>query len=396
MGKPLIWYTIQNLKKAGIKEIIIVQGEKKDVEEELKNYKFPNLKIKYLIQKEPKGMGNALWQARNLVKGPFFVLIAEEGIDCEKIIKVLWSKSKNSKAKVVLTGQKTENPQLFGIVKLKGDKVIKIVEKPKKGKEPSNIKVVGIYLLEPRFFEIYEKIKKHMYDFEDTLSEYMRKYEVKLALIEKTEKEAPFFLKYPWHLFNLRKYLFDNFLENKIEKSAKISKNVIIEGKVFIEKNARILEGAIVKGPCYIGDGCLVGNNSLVRDYTDLEENVVIGAFCEVARSIFQKGATTHSGYFGDSIVGEGTKIGAGTITSNVRLDRGEIFSEVKGEKINTGLKSFGAVIGKNSFIGTKVNIMPGKFIGSNCQIGPNSIVFENIEDNTIFYTKFKLIKKRT
>jgi bifunctional UDP-N-acetylglucosamine pyrophosphorylase/glucosamine-1-phosphate N-acetyltransferase len=101
--------------------------------------------------------------------------------------------------------------KLFGIVKLKGDKVIKIVEKPKKGKEPSNIKVVGIYLLEPRFFEIYEKIKKHMYDFEDTLSEYMRKYEVKLALIEKTEKEAPFFLKYPWHLFNLRKYLFDNF-----------------------------------------------------------------------------------------------------------------------------------------------------------------------------------------
>jgi NDP-sugar pyrophosphorylase family protein len=119
MGKPLIWYTIQNLKKAGIKEIIIVQGEKKDVEEELKNYKFPNLKIKYLIQKEPKGMGNALWQARNLVKGPFFVLIAEEGIDCEKIIKVLWSKSKNSKAKVVLTGQKTENPQAFWNSKIK-------------------------------------------------------------------------------------------------------------------------------------------------------------------------------------------------------------------------------------------------------------------------------------
>jgi bifunctional UDP-N-acetylglucosamine pyrophosphorylase/glucosamine-1-phosphate N-acetyltransferase len=393
MGRPLIWYTIENLKRAGLKEIIIVQGEKKDVEEELKNYKFPSLKIKYLIQKEPRGMGNALWQARNLVKGPFFVLIAEEGIDCEKIIKILWRKSKNSRAKVILTGQKTENPQLFGIVKLKGDKVIKIVEKPKRGKEPSNIKVIGIYLLEPRFFEIYEKIKKHMYDFEDALSEYMRKYEVKLALIEKPEKEAPFFLKYPWHLFNLRKYLFDNFLESKIEKSAKISKNVIIQGKVYIGKKTKIFEGAVIKGPCYIGENCIIGNNSLIREYADLENNVMIGAFCEVARSIFQEGSTTHSGYFGDSIVGKNTKIGAGTITSNVRLDRGEIFPEVKGEKIKTGLKSFGTVIGENALIGTKVNIMPGKFIGSNCIIGPNSLIKENIEDDAHFFTEFKKVK---
>jgi len=122
-----------------------------------------------------------------------------------------------------------------------------------------------------------------------------------------------------------------------------------------------------------------------------LEENVVIGAFCEVARSIFQKGVTTHSGYFGDSIIGEGTKIGAGTITSNVRLDRGEIFSEVKGEKLNTGLKSFGAVIGKNTFIGTKVNIMPGKFIGSNCIIFPNSLIKGNIKDNTVLKWKKNL-----
>ena len=126
-----------------------------------------------------------------------------------------------------------------------------------------------------------------------------------------------------------------------------------------------------------------------------MERNVLIGAFCEVARSIFQEGATCHPGYFGDSIIGENTKIGAGTITSNVRLDRAEIFSEVKGEKINTGLKSFGTVIGENACLGTKVNIMPGKFIGSNCQIGPNSLVNENIEDDTIFYTGFKEIKEK-
>jgi bifunctional UDP-N-acetylglucosamine pyrophosphorylase/glucosamine-1-phosphate N-acetyltransferase len=389
MGKPIIYWNLKGAEEAGIKKVIIVQSPKTDVEEELKKFKFKKIKIKYVIQPKPLSTGNALWQARNFLKGYFFVLNADV-LNSKEILKEMLKKIKKER-KPCLAGQKTKTPWLFGMMELKGDRILKIVEKPKKGKEPSDIKVVGVYYLEPKYFYYYQKVKKNPHDLEDALSEYMKENEVKMALIKKKEEETPAFLKYPWHLFNLRKYLFDNFLKEKIERGAKISKNVIVEGKVYVGKNAKILEGAIIKGPCYIGDGCLVGNNSLVRDYTDLEENVAIGAFCEVARSIFQKGVTTHSGYFGDSIIGEGTKIGAGTITSNVRLDRGEIFSEVKGEKLNTGLKSFGAVIGKNTFIGTKVNIMPGKFIGSNCTIFPNSLIKGNIKDNTVLKWKKNL-----
>jgi bifunctional UDP-N-acetylglucosamine pyrophosphorylase/glucosamine-1-phosphate N-acetyltransferase len=389
MGKPIIYWNLKGIEEAGIKKVIIVQSPKKDVEEELKKFKFKKIKIKYVIQPKPLSTGNALWQARNLLKEHFFVLNADV-LNSKEILKEMLKKIKKEK-KPCLAGQKTKTPWLFGMMKLRGDRILKIVEKPQKGKEPSNIKVVGVYYLEPKYFYYYQKVKKNPHDLEDALSEYMKENEVKMALIKKKEEDTPAFLKYPWHLFSLRKYLFDNFLKEKIERSAKISKNVIIDGKVYVGKNAKILEGAIIKGPCYIEDGCLVGNNSLVRDYTDLEENVVIGAFCEVARSIFQKSVITHSGYFGDSIIGEGTKIGAGTITSNVRLDRGEIFSEVKGEKINTDLKSFGAVIGKNTFIGTKVNIMPGKFIGSNCIIFPNSLIKGNIKDNTVLKWKKNL-----
>jgi bifunctional UDP-N-acetylglucosamine pyrophosphorylase/glucosamine-1-phosphate N-acetyltransferase len=388
MGKPIIYWNLKGMEEAGIKKVIIVQSPKKDVEEELKKFNFKKLKIAYVIQPKPLSSGDALWQARNLLKDPFFLLNADilnskEILD--EMIKVI-----RKEKKPTLAGQKTKTPWLFGMMKLKGNRILEIIEKPKKGKEPSDIKVVGVYYLEPKFFLYYQKVKRNPHDLEDALSEYMKENEVKMVLIKKKEEETPAFLKYPWHLFNLRKYLFDNFLEEKIERSAKISKGAIVEGRVYVGKNAKILEGAIIKGPCYIGDNCFVGNNSLVRDYTDLEENVVIGAFCEVARSIFQKEATTHSGYFGDSIVGEGTKIGAGTITSNVRLDRKEIFAEVKGERINTGLKSLGTVIGKNTSIGTKVNIMPGKFIGSNCLIYPNSLIKENIRDNSVFSNEFK------
>jgi bifunctional UDP-N-acetylglucosamine pyrophosphorylase/glucosamine-1-phosphate N-acetyltransferase len=392
MGKPLIFYCLKGIEKIRkIKEVLIIQSPKRDVEECIKNLKF-NFKIKFLIQKRPLGMGNALFQARDFLKDYFFVLNGDV-LNSDEILGIMIEKFKRER-KPILAGQKTKNPEIFGMMRLKGDRILEIVEKPKKGEEPSNIKVLGVYLLEPSFFRFYEKVKKHQYDFEDALSEYMKEKEVKMALLKKSDEETPAFLKYPWHLFNLRKYLFDNFLESKIEKSAKISKNVIIQGKVYIGKKTKIFEGAVIKGPCYIGENCIIGNNSLIREYTDLENNVMIGAFCEVARSIFQEGSTTHSGYFGDSIIGKNTKIGAGTITSNVRLDREEIFSEVKGEKIKTGLKSFGTVIGENTFIGTKVNIMPGKFIGSNCVISPNSVIFGNIGDNIIFSTKFKEIKK--
>ena len=71
MGRPLIWYTIESLKKAGVKDIIIVQGFRKEIEEGLREYQ-PD--IKYVIQPESKGMGDAILKAEGLIHGQFLVL----------------------------------------------------------------------------------------------------------------------------------------------------------------------------------------------------------------------------------------------------------------------------------------------------------------------------------
>lgn len=368
MGRPLIWWTIDGLKKSGIKDIIIVQGPQRDVEKEL-----TNKDIKYIVQPKPLGMGDALWQAKNFINGPFAVLNAER-VDVKEIISNL----KYPTSKSILIGQKTKTPELFGTMKLKGSRVLGIVEKPK-GNPPSNIKVVGVYFLELGFFKYYQKVKKHQYNFEDALSLYMKDNEVKVHILKKPEEETPS-LKYPWHLFSMAKYLFNNNL----------GKNEIRLGK-----NVKIFEGAVIKGPCYIGDNCLVGNNAVIRDYTNLEEGVMVGALAEVARSIFQKDAHVHSGYFGDSIFGENCRVGAGTVTANVRLDKGEIKVKIKGEKINTGLTSLGAVIGSNTHIGINVSLMPGLLVGYNCAVGPHSLVRENLDNDTTFYSEFKEIAKK-
>jgi len=390
MGKPVIFYTVESLRKAGVSEIIIVQSKKtKEIQKELKKYKL-GVSVKYFDSPKPKGMGNTLWQVRNLLKERFLVVNAER-IDADEILKN--AKIKIEKNKTLLFGKKTKNTELFGIMRLKGDKVLDIIEKPKKGKEPSKIKVVGVYILEPDFFEVYKKVKKHQYDFEDALSKYAKENDVKVVILKTEENKTPV-LKYPWHLFRAKNYLFDKFLKSKIEKSAYVSKKAVIEGKVYIGKNTKVFENAVIKGPCYVGEDCVIGNNSLIRDCTDLENKVVIGANAEIKNTVFQENSHVHSGYIGDSIIGEGCRIGAGVVTANLRIDRGIIKSIVKDKKIETGLKRFGCVIGDNTKTGIHCSFMPGVLIGSNCIIGPNSVVTKNIKDNKLFYTEFKRVVK--
>jgi bifunctional UDP-N-acetylglucosamine pyrophosphorylase/glucosamine-1-phosphate N-acetyltransferase len=366
MGRPLIWYTLTALAEAGIREAIVVQGSKRDIEKELGRYKIRGLKIKYLIQRKSRGMGNALLQAKSLIRGRFLILNAER-IDAEEILKEL---RPHHRFGAVLFGQKTKTPELFGIIRVRGARALGIIEKPKT-RPPSNIRVVGIYLLEPEFFKYYQKTKKHQYDFEDALSLYIKEKKTGLVILKKPEEKTPS-LKYPWHLFGIAKYLFDKYLGRE---------------EVKIGKNVKIHKGAVIKGPCYIGDNCLIGNNSVIRDYSDLENGVVVGALAEVARSLFQQNVHTHSGYFGDSIFGEDCRLGAGTITANARFDRREIQTIVKNEKTATGLRSLGVICGRNTKTGINVSLMPGVLIGSDSIIGPHSLVRKNIKEGTIFFS---------
>lgn len=388
MGRPLIWYTIKSLKEAKIEEIIIVQNASKEIEEELGKYDL-GIGIKYVVQKESMGMGNAVLCARSLIKD-YFVVVNPYHFEAGEIVKTALEKFtlRKKSIEMILFGAKTDRPWdygNFGFNVVDGFYyVTSITEKPEKGKELSDKKIVGIYILPLNFLEYLDQTPKEYYSFEEALKLYMSENSNKpdkpnLTVCCFLDKELPS-VKYPWHLFGATKALMGKYLGDKPQ----------------IGKNVKIFENAVIKGPCYIGDNCVIGNNTLIRDYCNLENNVMVGANAEITRCIFQEDVHTHSGYFGDSIFGKGCRIGAGTVTANVRIDRGEIESMVKGKKIDTGTDSLGVIVGENSKIGINCSLMPGILIGSNCQVGPNSVVFENIEDNISYFTEFKGIKKST
>ncbi len=391
-GKTIIERTVMNLKTVGITDIIVVQSSGSNIKTVLGDGSSLGVNIKYVIQKEAKGMGDAVLQAEKYIDSAFFVLNANS-FEVLEVLNLMQRKFKKTGAGNVLLGKKTNIPWNYGIVALHpdmSDKVVDIVEKPVKGKEPSDIRLVGIYFLPHDFFDYYRRVKVHQYAFEDALKLYMGENE---SLIVITEKSTPT-MKYPWDLFTVSEIMFSN-MKSYISKSAKVDKSAKIEGLVHIGKNTKIFENAVIKGPCYIGEDCVIGNNSFVRNSV-IEAKSIIGANCEVARTIIQKGTHVHSGFFGDTIIGENCRIGAGMITGNVRIDRDEIKSKVKGAEVSTGMNSFGVIIGHDTRIGIHVSTMPGVIIGSGCIVGPNTVVMDNIDSNMVCYSKFEnIVKKR-
>ena len=140
MGKPLMCYKIENLEKAGIREIIIVQKSKKDIENELKCYQLPkNLKIKYVLQEKPLGTGDALKVAGIYLKERFLVLNGDDFYEAEDIKKCL------SKFPAILV-KEMANPKNFGVIVPAKNYVKEIVEKSEK--PPANLVNIGCYFID--------------------------------------------------------------------------------------------------------------------------------------------------------------------------------------------------------------------------------------------------------
>lgn len=391
MGQSLISRTIESISAAGVRDIIIVQSPSAGLEKAITSPS--GVSLKFVLQPEPRGMGDAVLSAKKHIKGNFFVANPYH-FGAGKILKEILLRHKKTDARIILVGKKTDAPERYGVFKIKDGKAAGIVEKPEKGGEPSDIRAVGMYFLPEDFLEQLSLERDAHYSFEGALENALKASPAELII---TEDWLPT-LKYPWDLFPIEKNLMDGFFGGKkpgIPKTAHIDRTAKIEGSVRIGAGTRVLENAVIRGPCYIGENCIIGNNALLREYVDVGDNAIMGANTEVARSIIGEGTHIHSGYVGDSIISENCKIGAGVITANTRIDRNEIYSAVKGERVGTGLKSFGAVIGRNTSLGVGVKTMPGILIGRNCTIGPGTVVNENVESGTTYYSEFKGIMKK-
>ena len=366
LGKPLIYWTLKGLKESGILDVIVVHGKDSSMKEMLDRENDLGIRISYVMQEKPLGTGNALFLAKNLITKPFFVLWPNK-INSKELIQ----KMMEEKAEVVMVGANTNTPWDYGVARMEQDRLVEIVENPKEGKEASRIKVIGAYKLSPDFFSYYEKISKHHEaDLIEGINLYLKDKKASLIMLD---KDAPA-LKYPWELFGILDILFS------MQKDEQI-----------IHPTAKIGEGTILKGSVYIGENCEIGAHNVIRGPVNLEKGVKTGAFLEIKHSIVQEGTHFHSGYVGNSIIGRNSRFGASFIVANRRLDRGNIISTVQNKRVDTNSTFFGTVVGNETHFGIHTGIMPGVFVGSGCLIGPGTMIFKDMPDNTKLSAKFDI-----
>ncbi|MFQ5493593.1 MAG: sugar phosphate nucleotidyltransferase [Candidatus Dojkabacteria bacterium] len=379
-GKPTVEYLVEDLVSVGVKDFAIATGQHDElIREQLGDGSRFGATIKYAIQKGD-GQGEGVLAVRELINGPFMIMNPYHLFQVDHFKKIL-KRFKSEDIDGVFSGKYQEDVTNYGVFELKGERIVNVVEKPKKGEEPSNYRGTSAYIFKKDFFDYLEKEERHEYFFESAQTTYAKEKNVVMIEIGKDIKIPT--LKYPWHLLDLRSQL-SNTVKGFIHPTAYVADNVVLEESVYVDEGARIFEGAAVKGSTYVGKKAVIGNNAVVRD-TDLGVAAQVGVNSDITRSIIMAGVHSHGGGFiGDSIIGNDARIAAGFVTANKRTDRENISAEVAGKKVDIKSNALGIIMGEGVKTGIGVSSMPGKLVGSKSQIWPHTVIYENLPHNTL------------
>lgn len=385
VGKPLLQHIIDTLKEANLKDFIIVTGRHSD---QIKNYfgdgsQF-GINIQYTYQENPLGQAHAIQTVRHLVDDHFLVVNGDDIFEASLIDKKLDLFKKG--ADLVLSSKPATETWKFGILKLSdGDRVEKIVEKPNPGSEPSNLAVIGAYILPPKIFYHYDKIPVNDAQHEMAIQSLIDdRHDVRAVKYDGIFTTC----KYPWDLFAINQNLMNKLLTKPVIEGANISEKAELEGNVWISEGARVLENVMIRGPCYIGENSLVGNNALIWNYSSVGANSVVGFSTEIKNSLVGEKCWFHTNYIGDSIIGDNCSFGSGAVTANFRFDEETIKVNVGDKKIDSGRDKLGVIMADNCKVGVNATLSPGVKMGPNSIVDPNVCLREDLEPNKAIFIK--------
>lgn len=153
-----------------------------------------------------------------------------------------------------------------------------------------------------------------------------------------------------------------------VANSAKVFPSAYLGEYTIVGKDAQVRHCAFVRGSALIGEGTVVGNSTELK-------NVIL----------FDKVEAPHYNYVGDSILGYHAHMGAGSITSNIKADKKNIVVRDGEERMETGLRKFGAMLGDWADIGCNSVLNPGSVIGAGSRVYPLSMVRGMVPAHSIY-----------
>ena len=158
---------------------------------------------------------------------------------------------------------------------------------------------------------------------------------------------------------------------------------------------------AIVAPTAYLGAPCIIGAETEVRHCAFVRGSALVGKKCVVGNSVelknvilFDNVQTPHYNYVGDSILGYKSHMGAGSITSNVKSDKTLVTVKAGEERIETGRKKFGAILGDRVEVGCNSVLNPGTVLGRDASVYPLSCVRGVVPEGHIYKTGGETVRR--
>ena len=380
-GKPIIQYNIESLKNNGITDILLIVRYKEEI---VRNYFGDGsdfgVNISYKTQKDFLGTANAISYAKDFIDDSIIVLNGDIILD-EEIICEMIEKYDDLTPDTLMLLTEVEDPSAFGVVEIEDGNIKSIVEKPKREEAPSNLVNAGIYIFNEDIFDKIEKTEisqRGEYEITDSVS--MQIQDNKAVVGHKTSKDW-IDVGRPWELIEVNEGLIS---ELKTQIKGKIEDGAFIHGEVFLDEGSVIKAGVYIEGNVYIGKNCDIGPNSYIRGNTYFGDNVHVGNAVEIKNSIIMENTNvSHLSYVGDSVIGSGCNIAAGTNIANLRFDNATIKTKIKNQKIDSGRRKLGAIIGDSVKTGINSSFSPGVKIGHNSTIGSGVLLYEDLPSDT-------------
>lgn len=304
-NKPVILYTLEFMKKAGVSEIaIVVSPENENLfRETLRDGSQLNMHIEYIVQPQPKGIAHAVYISREFLKDEPFLLVLGDNLVFEDISNAVRSFETERMDGYILLAR-VKDPRAYGVATLEDGKVVHVEEKPKEPK--SDLAIVGVYLFRSSVFNAIENIKpswRGELEITDAIDYLIQKgYTVKAHIIQGWWKDTG----KPEDLLEANRRILDAIQEGQCV--GKIDETTIIQGRVCIDKGS-IVANSLLRGPVVIGENCRIVN-SYVGPYTSIGNGVILEN-CEVENSILmdESKLSNLSSRIDSSLIGKGVRI---------------------------------------------------------------------------------------
>lgn len=386
-GKPILEHILDSLKVAGLNEALIIAYYMADkLQQFFDNGSRFGIELKYTLQDGVRGTADAAGLASSYVDEDF-LLIYGDLVVTPDIIKKVIGFHEEEKPAVTMAVAPVDNPEHYGIVKLKGHYVTDIIEKPSPEVAPTNLANAGIYVLSPKIFEKIEQTppsKRKEQEITDSLRLLIQ--EKKSVLAVRIPREEWLDIGRPWDLLEANRRILSRMEPTVM---GEIEAGTHFVGPVVVAKGARIRSGAYVEGPVFIDRNSDIGPNCYIRPDTSVGKNVRIGNGCEIKNSIIMdKTHIGHLSYVGDSVIGEDCNLGAGTTVANFRLDSKSVRMIIKDKVVDSERRKLGVILGDSVKTGINTLFMPGVKVGHNSQIGPNLVISRDVPSNVFLLLK--------